>query len=76
MAARVVVSTIVAVDRFGSTKFVDGSLHADAAAANAEEDGSLGDDAHASPTVHRVTIADLADEFTRLDLSEPATSCR
>jgi len=26
--------------------------------------------------VHPVTVADLADEFTRLDLTEPATSCR
>jgi len=29
-----------------------------------------------SPTVHAVTVADLADEFTRLDLTDPATSCR
>jgi len=53
-----------------------GALHADAAAAYAEEDRILGDDAHASPTVHSVTVADLADEFTRLDLTEPATTCR
>jgi len=53
-----------------------GVLHADAAAAYAEEDRILDDDAHASPTVHSVTVADLADEFTRLDLTEPATPCR
>ncbi len=53
-----------------------GALHADAAAAYAEEDRILDADALASPTVHRVTVADLADEFTRLDLTDPATSCR
>jgi hypothetical protein len=53
-----------------------GLLHADAAAAYAEEDRILDDDAHASPSVHPVTVADLADEFTRLDLTEVARSCR
>ena len=53
-----------------------GVLHPDAAAAYAEEDRILAADAHTSPTVHPVTVADLADEFTRLDLTEPATSCR
>ena len=53
-----------------------GILHADAAAAHATEDRILDDDAHASPTVHRATVTDLADEFTRLDLTDPATSCR
>ena len=53
-----------------------GALHADEAAAYAEEDLILDDDPHASPTVHSVTVTDLADEFTRLDLTEPATSCR
>ena len=53
-----------------------GALHADAAGAYAEEDRILDADAHASPTVHPVTVADLADEFTRLDLTDPATSCR
>ena len=53
-----------------------GALHAYEAAAYAEEDRILADDPHASPTVHPVTVADLADEFTRLDLTDPATSCR
>jgi len=53
-----------------------GVLHADAAAATAEEDRILDADALASPTVHAVTVADLTDEFTRLDLTDPATSCR
>ena len=53
-----------------------GLLHADEAAAYAEEDRILADDAHASPTLHLVTVADLADEFTRLDLTESASSCR
>jgi len=52
-----------------------GVLHADAAGAYAEEDRILDADAVASPTVHAVTVADLADEFTRLDLTDPATSC-
>ena len=53
-----------------------GVLHPDAAGAYAEEDRILAADAHTSPAVHPVTVADLADEFTRLDLTEPATSCR
>jgi len=53
-----------------------GVLHADAAGAYAEEDRILEADAVASPAVHAVTVADLADEFTRLDLTDPATSCR
>jgi len=53
-----------------------GVLYADAAGATAEEDRILEADALASPTVHAVTVADLADEFTRLDLTDPATSCR
>lgn len=53
-----------------------GVVHADAAGAYAEEDRILDADAQASPTVHPVTVADLADEFTRLDLTDPATSCR
>ena len=53
-----------------------GVLHADEAGATAEEDRILDADAVASPTVHAVTVADLADEFTRLDLTDPATSCR
>jgi hypothetical protein len=52
-----------------------GVVHADAAGAYAEEDRILDADAVASPTVHAVTVADLADEFTRLDLTDPATSC-
>lgn len=54
----------------------DGVLHADAAAAAAEEDRLLDADPHASPTVHAVTVADVADEFTRLDLTDPASTCR
>ena len=52
-----------------------GVLHADAVGATAEEDRILEADAVASPAVHAVTVADLADEFTRLDLTDPATSC-
>ena len=52
-----------------------GVLYADAAGAYAEEDRILAADAVASPTVHAVTVADLADEFARLDLTDPATSC-
>lgn len=53
-----------------------GALHADVAGATAEEDSILATDPQASPTVHPITVADLADEFTRLDLTNPATSCR
>ena len=52
-----------------------GKLRADEAAASAEVDRILDADADASPTVHPVTVADLADEFTRLGLTSPATSC-
>jgi hypothetical protein len=53
-----------------------GALYADEAAANAEEDRILDEDPHTSPSVLPVTVADLADEFTRLDLTQAATSCR
>jgi hypothetical protein len=53
-----------------------GALHADEAAALAEEERILDEDPHTSPTVHPITVADLADEFTRLDLTDPASSCR
>ena len=53
-----------------------GALHADEAAAYAEEDWILAEDPHTSPAVHPVTVADLADEFTRLDLTAAASSCR
>jgi hypothetical protein len=53
-----------------------GALHADEAAAYAEEERILDEDPHTSPTVHPITVADLADEFTRLDLTDPASSCR
>jgi hypothetical protein len=53
-----------------------GALHADEAAAYAEEDRILDEDPHTSPTVHPITVADLADELTRLDLTDPASSCR
>jgi hypothetical protein len=53
-----------------------GTLHADEAAARAEEERILDEDPHTSPKVHPVTVADLADEFTRLDLTDPASSCR
>ena len=52
-----------------------GALHGDEAAAAAEEDRILAEDPDASPTVHTVTVADLADEFTRLGLTESASSC-
>jgi hypothetical protein len=53
-----------------------GTLHADEAAADAEEERILDEDPHTSPVVHPITVADLADEFTRLDLTDPASSCR
>jgi hypothetical protein len=53
-----------------------GSLHPDEASARTEEERVLDEDPHTSPTVHPVTVADLADEFTRLDLTAPAASCR
>jgi hypothetical protein len=52
-----------------------GRLHGSEAAARVEEDRILGEDRLASPTVHAITVADLADEFTRLDLTAPARSC-
>jgi hypothetical protein len=53
-----------------------GRLQASEAAAAAAEDRILAEDRHASPAVHAVSVADLADEFTRLDLTDPASSCR
>lgn len=41
----------------------------------AEEDRILAEDLHASPEVHPVTVADLADEFPRLGLIAAPTSC-
>ena len=52
-----------------------GKLHGDETTAAAEEDRILDTDPHASPTVYPVTVADLADEFTRLGLTAPASSC-
>jgi len=52
-----------------------GALHGDEAAAAAEEDRILDADPNASPSIHTVTVADLADEFTRLGLTESASSC-
>jgi hypothetical protein len=49
----------------------DGTLHADAADAHSKADGILDSDAEAAPRVHPVTVADLADLFTRLDLTDP-----
>ena len=63
-------------DHYLSALIDAGVLHADAAGAYAEEDRILDADAHTSPTVHPVTVVDLADEFTRLDPTDPATSCR
>ena len=55
----------------------DGRLHADEAAAREERERLLeDDDAFGMPKVHEVTVADLADEFTRLGLLEPPPSCR
>jgi hypothetical protein len=53
-----------------------GTLHADEAAASAEEERILEGDPHTAPKVHPITVADLADEFTRLDLTGPPSSCR
>ena len=73
-----------AIDEFGLEMVAEqalralidrGKLHADEGAAAAEEDRILDADADATPSVHRVTVADLADEFTRLGLTTPASSC-
>jgi hypothetical protein len=53
-----------------------GTLHASEASAAAEEERLLAEDPQSSPEVHAITVADLADEFTRLDLTDPASSCR
>ena len=62
-------------EQYLRTLIADGTLHADEAAAYAEEDHLLETDPNASPVVHTVTVADLADEFTRLGLIDPAPSC-
>lgn len=56
--------------------FIDrGTLHADERSAVAEEDRILDADADASPSLYTVTVADLADELTRLGLTTAASSC-
>ncbi len=62
-------------EQYLRTLIADGTLHADEGTAYAEEDRLLESDPNASPEVHAVTVADLADEFTRLGLIDPATSC-
>ncbi len=62
-------------EQYLRTLIGDGTLHADEEAAYAAEREILEADPHAAPEVHAVTVADLADEFTRLGLTEPATSC-
>jgi hypothetical protein len=52
-----------------------GALHAGEDGAYAAAERILAEDRHASPEVHAITVADLADEFTRLDLTDPASSC-
>lgn len=62
-------------EQYLRTLIDDGTLYADEASAFAEEDRLLETDPNASPEVHTVTVADLADEFTRLGLIDPTTSC-
>jgi len=52
-----------------------GRLHANEAAAAAERARLREEDGRASPTIHPLTVADLADEFTRLGLTA-TRSCR
>ena len=55
----------------------DGTLHTEEAAAHEERERLLDDeDGFGVPKVHAVTVADLADELTRLGLLEPPPSCR
>ncbi len=56
------------------TVIADGTVHADAEAARAEADDLFDSDPLASPRVHAVTVADLADLVTRLGLTEPPSS--
>lgn len=61
-------------ERYLRTVIADGTVHADAEAARAEADALFDSDPLASPRVHSVTVADLADLFTRLGLTEPPSS--
>jgi hypothetical protein len=62
-------------EQYLRTLINEGTLHGDEVEAYAEESRILDSDPHASPEVHAVTVADLADEFTRLGLTDAAASC-
>jgi len=54
----------------------DGTLHVDEAAANEERERLLDEEAaFGVPKVHAVSVADLADELTRIGIVEPPPSC-
>jgi hypothetical protein len=61
-------------ERYLRTVIADGTLVGDGDAARAEADGMFDTDPLASPRMHAVTVADLADLFTRLGLTEPPSS--
>jgi len=55
----------------------EGTLHADESAAKEERERLLDDDTgFGVPKVHAVSVADLADELTRIGMVEPPPSCR
>jgi hypothetical protein len=56
------------------TVIADGTVYGDRDEALAETDHILDTDPNASPRMHEVTVADLADLFTRLGLTEPPGS--
>jgi hypothetical protein len=58
-------------EQFLRTLVRDGTLHADAAEATSAADRLLAEDADAAPRIHEVTVADLADLFTRIGLIDP-----
>jgi hypothetical protein len=59
-------------EQYLRTLVADGTLQADEASAYAAADRMLAEDPEASPTVHTVSVAVLADEFVRLGLTEDA----
>jgi hypothetical protein len=59
-------------EQYLRTLVADGTLQADEASAHAAADRMLAEDPEASPAVHTVSVAVLADEFVRLGLTEDA----
>jgi hypothetical protein len=56
------------------TVIADGTVYADPGEAEAETERILDTDPHAAPRMHAVSVADFADLFTRLGLTQPPTS--